>query len=144
MAPELGDRAEVEVELGGLHQVEALRVRLHQAVLDAVVDHLHEVPGAGRANVEVAPLRRERLEDRLEAPDRLVLAAGHERESLPQAPDPAGDADIEEEEAALLRLRRPALRVAEVRVAAVDDRIARLQRPEQLLEGLPGDSAGRD
>ena len=49
-----------------LQQLEALGVRLHQAVLDAVVDHLHEVAGAGRADVRVAVLRRERLEDRLE------------------------------------------------------------------------------
>ncbi len=33
-------------------------VGLHEAVLDAVVDHLHEVPGARGAAVEIALLRR--------------------------------------------------------------------------------------
>ena len=35
--------AQVELELRRLHHLEALGVRLHEAVLDAVVDHLHEV-----------------------------------------------------------------------------------------------------
>ena len=38
---------QVELELGVVHELEALGVRLHQPVLDAVVDHLHEVAGAG-------------------------------------------------------------------------------------------------
>ena len=49
-----------------VHDLEALGVGLHQAVLDPVVDHLHVVPGAGAADVEVAALRGERREDRLE------------------------------------------------------------------------------
>ena len=44
----------------GVHDLEALGVGLHQAVLDAVVDHLHVVPGARPADVEVAVLRGER------------------------------------------------------------------------------------
>ena len=36
--------------------VEALGIGLHHAVFDAVVDHLDEMPGAGRAAVEVALL----------------------------------------------------------------------------------------
>ena len=60
VAPEPRDLAQVEVELGLLHHLEALGVRLHQPVLDAVVHHLREVPGAARADVRVAVVRRER------------------------------------------------------------------------------------
>ena len=44
------------LRIGVLQDVEALGIGLHQAVLDAVVDHLDEVPGAGRAAVEIAVL----------------------------------------------------------------------------------------
>ena len=89
----------VEVELRVLHDLEALGVRLHQAVLDAVVDHLHEVAGARRADVRVAVLGRERLEDRLEALDGLVVAADHQAEADLEAPDAAGDAGVDEVDA---------------------------------------------
>ena len=65
--PHLGDVGEVEVEaLVGrqlvraavLHDVEALGEGLHHAVLDAVVDHLHEVPGAARARRGCSRARR--------------------------------------------------------------------------------------
>jgi hypothetical protein len=55
--PHLGDPGDVEVVAlpvrhavlaGRPHQIEAFGERLHQAVLDAVVDHLHEVAGASR------------------------------------------------------------------------------------------------
>ena len=41
--------------------VQALGVRRHHPVLDPVVDHLHEVAGAGRPAVEVALLRGRRV-----------------------------------------------------------------------------------
>ena len=65
--PERGDLREVELErLGGVHELEALGVGLHEPVLDPVVHHLHEVAGAGRADVRVAVLRSERREDGLQ------------------------------------------------------------------------------
>src|SRR5215218_2182445 len=79
-APDLGDLRQVEVVLvvlgvverrrlgvglaldlagvGVLEDVQALGISGHQPVLDAVVDHLHEVAGPVRAAVEVALLRR--------------------------------------------------------------------------------------
>ena len=57
VAPDGGDLVEVEVELVGRpHDLEALGVGLHEAVLDAVVDHLDEVPGPDRADVGVPAL----------------------------------------------------------------------------------------
>ena len=77
-APDLGDLGEVDVvlvalgwrsgvvsasascscspDVGVLQDVQALGVGGHEAVLDAVVDHLHEVAGAVRAAVQVALL----------------------------------------------------------------------------------------
>jgi len=45
-APTLGDGLHVHAweGLGHLHDLEAFGVCLHEAVLDSVVDHLHEVP----------------------------------------------------------------------------------------------------
>ena len=55
----------VDVEAGAGEQLVALGVGLHEAVLDAVVDHLREVAGAGRAGVDEAALGRQRVEHRL-------------------------------------------------------------------------------
>ena len=77
-APQLGNVGEVEVvlvvlgvperrrfrvllvrslaDVGVLQDVEALAVGRHQPVLDPVVDHLHEVAGAGGPAVQVAVL----------------------------------------------------------------------------------------
>src|SRR6266576_1840959 len=144
VAPDAGDLLRVELELGVLHDLEALGVRLHQAVLDAVVHHLHEVPCARRADVRVALLRRERREDRLESLHRLVVAADHQAEADLEAPDAAGHAGVDVVDPALLRLRVAALRVAEVRVAAVDDRVVLVGDAEQLVERVLGDLAGGD
>ena len=55
----------VDVEPGAGEQLVALGVGLHQPVLDAVVHHLREVAGAGRAGVDEAALGRQRVEHRL-------------------------------------------------------------------------------
>ena len=145
VAPDAGDLVQVEVVLGVLHDLEALGVRLHQAVLDPVVDHLHEVARAGRADVRVAVLGRERLEDRLEP---LRPARRRRR--------PSGRSRPRGPRSRRRRRRRrsgcpsccafdvAALRVVEVRVAAVDDRVALVGDPKQLLEGVLGDLPGRD
>ncbi len=40
--------------IGMLQNVEPLGIRRHEPVLDAVVNHFHEVPCAGRAAVQIA------------------------------------------------------------------------------------------
>ena len=75
VAPDAGDLGEVVLVLGVPHDLEPLRVRLHQAVLDPVVDHLREVARAGWADVRVAVLGSERAEGGLDERDRLGLAA---------------------------------------------------------------------
>src|SRR5207245_6250946 len=86
--------------------VEPLRVRRHQSVFDAVVDHLREVACPARATVQVPMLggparpvaprsprerpgsRRERGEDGIEPAYHLGLAAEHEAVSPIEAEDP--------------------------------------------------------
>jgi len=51
LAPGAEDLGDVVGEVGRLEQLPALGVALHDGVLDAVVDHLHEVPGADPAGV---------------------------------------------------------------------------------------------
>ena len=99
--------------VGGGQQLVALAVGLHHRVLDAVVDHLREVPGAHRPGVHeagaghlvaglVARRRRlERVEDRLDLGDVLGGAADHQRVAVLQAPDAAGDAGVDVADALL-------------------------------------------
>src|SRR5439155_868942 len=127
-----------------LHDLEALCIRLHQAVLDPVVHHLHEVAGTGRADVRIPLFRCERLEDRLESRHRLLVASHHETEADLETPDTTGDAGVDEVDPAVARLHVAPLRVSEVRVAAVDDRVALVRDLEQLVEGLLCDLARRN
>src|SRR5690242_7481667 len=64
-APDLSDIGDVEIEtlllrecfaVGILEDVQAFGEGLHQAVLDAIVHHFDEVPGAIWPGVNVAPL----------------------------------------------------------------------------------------
>ena len=82
LAPEVRDLGVVELVLALVEHVEALGVGLHEPVLDAVVDHLHVVARAGRAEAQPAAradrgdallvgLGREHVEDRREALDRF-------------------------------------------------------------------------
>src|SRR6266545_779702 len=71
-------------------------------------------------------------------PHRLVVAADHQAVAVLQSPDPAGDAGVDEGDALLVRLDVAALRVAEVRVAAVDDRVARVPELQQAPECVLG------
>ena len=171
-APELRDRGEVELvtvvvrvaqgrglgvgllvvqpHVRVLEHVQALGVRLHDPVLDPVVDHLHEVPGPGRAAVEPALLFRrrvafaawrpgrrldsgsQRLEHRREATDSLILAADHQAVAAAKAPDSTAHADVHEMDAVLSQLGGTAQVVHVVRVAAVDHRVAGFEVRREL------------
>src|SRR5438034_2114809 len=144
VAPDPRDLLEVELELRCVQHLEPLGVRLHEAVLDAVVHHLHEVPGPGRPDVRPAVGRRERLERGLDAADGLVGPTGHQAEPLLQAPDPSGDADVEEVDPLLGRLRVSPLRVVEVRVPSVDQHVVLVEDPHQLARRVLRDLSGRD
>src|SRR5439155_24632438 len=136
------DLRQIELaERRGLEDLEALRVRGHETVLDAVVHHLDEVAAACWPGVHQAAFRRERLQGRLDGGVRLRRASHHQAISVLQPPDSAAGARVAEMDAALGQLLGPALRIAEVGVAAVDDDIAllhaRRERGDQLLGDLP-------
>ena len=141
--PEGGDLREVELEgLGGVHELETLGVGLHEAVLDPVVHHLHEVPGAGRADVRIAALRSKCCEDGLQGLVRGCFRADHDAVALSKAPDPTGDAHIDELNTLRLCLLGMAHRVPKVRVATVDEDVSVLEQRQQSLKhhlrGLAG------
>ena len=141
--------------------VEALGIGLHHSVLDAVMHHLDEVPGAGRTGVNVAALgagiaflaarrardiaepRSERREDRIEVIDSLLRAADHHAIAALDTPDAAGRAAIDVANA----LRRQFFGVADVvlvkGIAAVDDDVVPVQQAAELLDHLFGDLARR-
>ena len=92
-------------DIGGAQDAQPLGVGGHEPVLDAVVDHLHEVAGAVRAAVEVALARRCRRwllparsardvagagsqlrEDRIEVLHHRRLAADHQAVPALHAP----------------------------------------------------------
>jgi hypothetical protein len=145
----------------GLEDVEALGERGHHAVLDAVVDHLHEVPGACGTGVDVAVLgtvvigfavlgtrdvahaRRQCGEQRIQTFDRLGVAANHHAIAAFQAPDAAGGADVDVVQALLVQRLGATNVVLVVGVAAVDDRIAGLKQFAQGVDGVFGRCARR-
>src|SRR3989338_2282675 len=86
MHPERGDGADIEAVLTRVHQREAFGVRLHEAVLDPVMNHLHVVAGSVPANPQIAALGREREEDRLEIHAHVLLAPDHQAVAFLEAP----------------------------------------------------------
>src|ERR1700753_2902372 len=96
------------IALGILQDIETLVIGLHQAIFDAVVNHLDEVSGADRPGMNVALLdpaitalassgardvadaRRQRCEDRIEALDHRLVTADHHAVAALDAPDAAG------------------------------------------------------
>src|SRR6266513_1389338 len=164
--PNLGDVGDVEVvaQVGVEvlrarvpEDVEPLGVRLHEPVLDAVVDHLDEVAGARGTAVEVAVLGgaadllasrrprdaphagRERPEDRVEALDDRPLATDHEAVAALEPPDAAARADVYVVNLLLAKRLHPSHVVLIEGVAAVDDRVAGLE----ALREIPDDLLGR-
>src|SRR5215213_2634955 len=147
--------------IGVVQDVEALREGRHDAVLDAVVHHLHEVACARRTAVQIALLlRREitvatrgsgdftgawrnRLQDRVDDLDRIVIATNHEAVPTLQPEDPTAGTDVDIVNALLAQLGGPADVIAIVRVAAVDDDVALVEDVGQLLDDFAGDP-GRD
>ena len=146
---------------GVLQDVQALGVGGHQAVLDAVVDHLHEVAGAGGAAVQVAllggagsPLAAGRAVGAASTPGAsvakigsrrcttLVLAADHQAVAALEAPDAAAGADVDVVDALAPRARCGAGDVVEVvRVAAVDEDVVRLEQRRELRRRVSSTTA---
>src|SRR6266550_4000393 len=93
--------------------------------------------------MRIAIFRSERLEDRLDALHWYVVPADHQAEADLETPDSTRDARVDEVQLVCLRLAVTSLRVAKVRVAAVDDRVALVGERQQVLEDVLGDLPGR-
>src|SRR5262245_59378238 len=125
--------------------IEAFRVGLHQAVLDAVVDHLDEAAGAARPAVHIAVLdarvalaatrcrrngtlaRRQGAKDRIEALDGGFRPADHQAIAAFEAPTAAAGAAIDVVDLLCLECAGATNVVLVEGVAAIDDAVARLQ-----------------
>jgi hypothetical protein len=126
--PQPRDLLEVDVERRRVHELEALRIGLHQPVLHPVVDHLHEVPGAGRPEVAPAVRRGQHVEDRGQAVDTLLRPAHHHAVADLEPPHAAGHADVDVVQPAAGQRLAAAHVVVPVGVAAVDDQVARVEQ----------------
>src|SRR5215207_4869669 len=87
LVPQAGDGPEVVVVAGLLEDLEPLGVGLEHPVLDAVVDHLGEVPGSRVPEKSVAVLRSEGLEGRLDVLEGVGIAPYHGAVAHIVAPD---------------------------------------------------------
>ena len=141
-----------QADIGIADDVEPFRIGGHQAVFDAVVHHLDEMPRAIRSAMQVAELgragftRRTRCarrgldagrqgaEDRIEMPHNGILAADHVAIAPFQPPYAAADADIDIVQTLASQFAGAANVVVIVRVAALDDDVARLEQRHQRLQ----------
>ena len=132
----------------GAQQVEGFADDLHVGVFDAVVDHLDEVAGAVGADPGAAGLAvdvgGDLFQQRAEGVVGLLGAAGHDRGAVEGAFLAAGDADADEVQVLLGQRGFAAAGVLVVRVAGVDDDVARLQQRLELLDHGVDRLAGLD
>ena len=116
---------------GAVQHVISFGDELHVAVLDAVVHHLDEVPGAvgtdvGDARAGIA-FGGDGGEHGLKLAIGFRFAAGHEGRAVARAFFAAGDAHAEKAQVVHAHFLFAALRVLKPGVAAVDENVARLR-----------------
>src|SRR5262249_36359592 len=117
-------------DIGGAQDTQPLGVGGHDPVLDAVVDHLHEVSGAVRAAVEISPLGgpggvaaagTQRRENGTQFLPHGRLAADHQAVAALSSPDAAAGPDVHVVNALGGELPRAPDVVDVVGITAVDD-----------------------
>ena len=137
MLPRFGDGQQVQIKivLLGLQQLKPFGVGLHQTVFHAVVNHLGEMTGAGRAHSTVPAVgsRRQCLEDGLQPAEDRLIPAHHQGISFGQSPDATAGSRIEQVNATLRQHLPPAQCFPIIRVAAVDDCIPVRQQFGQVV-----------
>src|SRR5262245_41441559 len=140
-------------DVGIAEDAHAFGVSGHDAVFDAVVDHLDEVAGAGGAAMKVSVLRgaadlvtawrarniadagSEGLEDRVEPPHGRFGTADHEAIAAFEAPDATARADVQVIDLLGRQLLGTADVVYIVRVPAVDEDVAGFEQRHEVGDG---------
>src|ERR1700730_1388543 len=149
------------IDIGVLQNVKTFGIGLHQAIFDAVMDHLDEMPGAYGACMNIALLDAgvaslapggardiacaglHRSEDGIEPVDHRLVAADHHAIAAVDPLDAARGADVDVMDAVLLERLAAAYVVLPERIAAVDDDVAALHQLRQRLDRRLGDLACR-
>ena len=147
MPPDLGYLRQVKLQIPlRLHQLKPLRKRLHHPVLDAVVNHLDEMPRARRphAPMPAAFARRKRLEHRLQPLICSGIPAYHQAISLSQPPHAAACAGVKHINAALPQRRRPRYRLLVIGIPPVYNRIPLSQPISQFPDSGVGNLPRRN
>src|SRR5436309_11856663 len=137
--------------VGVLENVQALRVGRHQTVLDAVVNHLDEMAGAGGAAVKialfggatyfvasgsarnVATAGRQRFENRIEALYHVGFAADHLAIAALKAPDAAARSHIAIVNAFGGEFLRAANVVDVIRITSINDHVVLFELAHQIV-----------
>ena len=105
LIPEVRQARQVVIEIRCLEEFKSLRVRLHDAVFDAIVDHFGKMSCAGGSYEGTSVGWCERLEGRLDHGIGVGLTARHQAVADLQSPDATRCADIEVSQAAFTAVR---------------------------------------
>ena len=121
-------------------QVIRFRDRLHDPVLDAVVDHLDIVPRPARPDIGHAGIAVHLCRDRFQrGRDQFIgrpLPAGHDRRTTQRALLTARNTAADKEQAVLLQGHRPAFRLRKMAVAEIDQQITLIQKRLKVCNGV--------
>src|SRR5205823_172250 len=142
VAPTAQDFRDVQLVLIAFEQVDAFTDGLEHPEFDPVVDQLCKVAGAGWARVYVAALHRKVEQDGLDSRDRLGVAACHETRAGPSTLYSPAGAEVDEADPPLGEAGVAPNRIAPVRVAGVDDDVARVQDRGQVVQDCIDHRAG--
>src|SRR5215210_9365884 len=142
LVPEAREGPEVIVVTGLLEDLEPLGVGLEHPVLDAVVDHLREVPGTRVPEKGVSVLGREGREGRLDVLESIGVAPDHRAVAHVVAPDTPRHSGVEPPQARVPDLPGPRQGVPEVGVGPVHDNIALLRQLHELVDHIVGHVPG--
>ena len=97
-----------------------------------------QVAFAARGAVDGARTWGDRLQHRLDDLERGIVAADHQAVPALESENPAAGADVDVMDALLAERFGPPDVITVIRVATVDDDVALVEQPGQLLNGLPG------
>src|SRR5687767_10955655 len=142
LVPQAGEGPEDVVVAGFFEDLEPFGVGLEHPVLDPVVDHLGEVPGARVPEISVSVLGSQGLEGRLDVLEGVGIAPDHGAVADVVAPDTSRYARIEPPLARVPDLPGPRHRVPEVGVGPVHDDVALVgefdELPDHVVRHVPG------